>query len=101
MRSKILSTLINPPLVCGVTAPFAFILILLLFIDWVLAKDIFGPLGFIICLAAITYFYRYGCKKTATDPYWLNIFVLSVWFSRNKLKYLTALITKKPTIIRK
>lgn len=95
-RSKIFSTVINPPLVFGVTGSFAFLILFLLFFSVIFVRITLGNAVCFITTSAIGYFYYYGVKKTAKDPYWLNLFIMVCFYERkNFFQFIKRLITKK------
>jgi hypothetical protein len=100
MRSIIYSTIINPPLIFGLTTGLAFFMLFMLFVSVILLPLIVGVPGTIIVIIAVIYFYFYSCKRTATDPYWLNIVLMALIFERRKpLKFLVRVISKKDKIL--
>jgi len=100
MRSIIYSTIINPPLIFGLTTGLAFFVLFMLFVSVILVKAIFGVLGMIIAVIAVIYFYFYSRKRTTTDPYWLNVVLMALIFERRKpLKFLVRVISKKDKIL--
>jgi hypothetical protein len=84
MRNGIFSTIINPPLIFGVEGSFAFLILFLLFISVILVKAMLGVGGMIVCSFATIYFYFYGVKKSANDPYWFNVVVMAFLFERKR-----------------
>lgn len=101
-RNFIFSTIINPPLVFGVTPSFAFLILFLLFLSVILVKAILGFLGFVVSFVAIIYFYFYSAKRTAKDPYWLNIVLMSFLFEKkHPLRFIKRLLTKEDKVFSK
>ena len=101
-RNFIFSTIINPPLVFGVTPSFAFLILFLLFLSVILVKAVFGVIGFVISVVVTIYFYLYGRKRTAKDPYWMNVIIMSFLFERKRpLEFLKRAFTKKDKVFSK
>ena len=100
MRNVIFSTIIIPPLIFGVTGSFAFLILFLLFTSVILIKGIFGVVGLIIAVSAVAYFFFYGRKRTAKDPYWLNITIMAFLFERKRsVQFIKRCFTKKDKIL--
>ena len=106
-KSVLFSTIIDPPLVFGITTNLAFLLLTLLFLSVILVRAIFGIPCMIIAIAATIYFYFLSSKKTEKDPYWLNIIFLAMMFEKKNpskfpsisTKFLLRVLSKKEKIL--
>ena len=95
-RNVILTTIINPPLVAGVSPGFALFILTCFFLSVILLRAMFGFLGFMAGAAATLYLYFYARKRTATDPYWYNTVIMAFLFEKKRpLEFITRLFTKK------
>ena len=100
-KSRIFTTLINPPLVFGVTAGFLFLVLILLF-STIPTAFVFGFLGFLVHFLIIFAFYLYGKNRSKEDPYWLNMFIMAALFEKRRpLQFLKRLFTKEDKIFRR
>jgi hypothetical protein len=99
MRNIIFTTIINPPLVFGVTGAFAFLILFLLFVSSILMKALFGFVGMVLSFAAVIYFYLYGKKRTSSDPYWLNVVLMAFLFeSKRPVEFISRYFTKRDKV---
>ena len=101
-RSRIFSTIINPPLIFGVTGGFFFLIMTMLFVSFIGIRSVFGFIPFLVSFFATIYFYYKGVKKSMTDPYWLNMYVIAFFFEiKHPIQFVRRLLTKKDKIFRR
>jgi len=101
VRNNIIySTIINPPLICGVISTLAFMILLLLFVSAIFVREAFGMPAMFISLAGTIYFYFYAVKKTAKDPYWLNTVIAAALFEKRRpVQFLIRIFSKKDKVL--
>jgi hypothetical protein len=96
MKNPIFTTIINPPLLIGVSLPYAFFLLVLTFISIVFINVFFGKIAMISSLLGILKLYLYGKKRTRIDPFWMNVVIKAFIFEiRKPVKFIFRIFSKK------
>lgn len=96
MRGTIFTSIISPLLIKGVVPSFAFLLLLLFFLAVIFIRPLFGNEVMCLALLLIFCFYYIAVKKSRKDPYWWNVFLMSLTAERrDPIAFLSNLFFKK------